>query len=630
MISYPSKNKILMKLEKILDNLNSFEKNAFLKIINNLKNNKKDTKEIDKILSSPDNDLKNYDSVQIAEVFFLLEEDYVNYIKDEFTKASSQLDLLIDFISRDGNTIMKQDWFSRLYEKEIKTVTTKITAFKKELNSEKPDIDAERLRDYKIYSACVHTAYNNDAANNSDLKITGDEQSILDTLAHHLELSQDERILIKYSILPIEKLNIDAVINDLKERGIIFYSKKNNTIYVADEIVRILRKIRGKEIGDKFFRRVLRKLREPQINMIARKHNIDRTLSLEEKIKEIIAKGISFTGVLKEDIYKPDVKQLDRRKMITELCDNSLKINPTIKGANLDEKISNLILYFEAVEKDERISISHDGYENLLRDLNETLPALNKIIRDIFELQEENVLDHEYLLDYNLKPRDVLELLTDAQLEEFAKARGTKVRGDLVSNILEAYKDSENIYIENYTNIGCRNLLALKENGINIKEADLGIKFEDITKSIFGKLGFDVDEKLRKKINTAKDKIDIILNLGNNDLIIVECKSLKESGYNKFSSISRQLKAYRTNVENQKEGYKIAKILVVAPDFSDDFVTDCREDCELNISLLTASSLSKILEGFKKTTRKEFPHNLFMKDVLIQEDVILKAISKWN
>lgn len=619
-----------MKLEKILDNLNSFEKNAFLKIINNLKNSRKDTKEIEKILSSSSSDLKNYDSVQIAEVFFLLEDEYTSYIKGEFTKASSQLDLLIDLISRDGNSIMKQEWFSRLYEKEIKSIQAKVISFKSELKSEKPEIPAERLRDYKIYLECLRTAYHNDATNNSDLKITCDEQSILDTLARNLELSQDERILIKYSILPIQKLNIDNVINDLKDRGIIFYSKKNNTIYVADEIIRILRGIRGKEVADKFFRRVLRQLREPQINMIARKHNIDRTLSVDEKIKQIIAKGISFSGVLKEDIYKPDVKQLDRRKVVTDLCDNNLQITPSIKGANLDEKIVNLIAYFETVEKDDRVSISHDGYEKLLLDLGETLPVLNKIIKDTFELQEENVLNHEYLLDYNLKPRDILELLTDTQLEEFAKAREIKVRGNLVSNILGAYKNSENIYIENYENIGCRNLQALKDNGINMKEADLGVKFEDITKSIFGKLGFNVDEKLRKKINTAKDKIDIIINLGNNDLIIVECKSLKESGYNKFSSISRQLKAYKNLVEGQKDDYKIAKILVVAPDFSDDFITDCREDCELNISLLTASTLVKILDGFKKTSRKEFPHNLFMKDVLIQEDVILKAISKWN
>ncbi len=43
---------------------------------------------------------------------------------------------------------------------------------------------------------------------------------------------------------------------------------------------------------------------------------------------------------------------------------------------------------------------------------------------------------------------------------------------------------------------------------------------------------------------TAKDNIDIVLNFGNNDLILVECKTVKESGYNKFGSVSRQLKAY--------------------------------------------------------------------------------------
>ena len=53
-----------------------------------------------------------------------------------------------------------------------------------------------------------------------------------------------------------------------------------------------------------------------------------------------------------------------------------------------------------------------------------------------------------------------------------------------------------------------------------------------------------MDEDFRKKLNTTKDNIDIVLNLGNNDLILVECKTVKESGYNKFSSVSRQLKAY--------------------------------------------------------------------------------------
>ena len=166
----------------------------------------------------------------------------------------------------------------------------------------------------------------------------------------------------------------------------------------------------------------------------------------------------------------------------------------------------------------------------------------------------------------------------------------------------------------------------LKENGIRIKESELGIKFENLTKIIFKNLGFNVDEKLRKTINTKKDKIDIILNLGNNNLILIECKTVKESGYNKFSSVSRQLKAYINLTKSNN--YNVTKLLLIAPEFSDDFVNECELEYELNLSLITASSLIKILEGFKKSKHKQFPYKLLLRDVLIKEERILKAICK--
>jgi hypothetical protein len=127
-------------------------------------------------------------------------------------------------------------------------------------------------------------------------------------------------------------------------------------------------------------------------------------------------------------------------------------------------------------------------------------------------------------------------------------------------------------------------------------------------------------------LNTSKDKIDIVINLDNNDLILIECKTVKENGYNKFSSVSRQLKAYTDLAKINN--YKVIKSLLVAPDFSDDFIKDCGLEYELNLSLITASSLVKILEGFKNSKHKQFPYNLLMRDVLIQEDRILKAIDK--
>ena len=81
--------------------------------------------------------------------------------------------------------------------------------------------------------------------------MTDDEQSILNTLAMQLGLSQEEVKLIKYQILPVKKQAIDDVINELKTLGVIFFSKKNNTIYLADEMVRLLRLLRGKEVADK-------------------------------------------------------------------------------------------------------------------------------------------------------------------------------------------------------------------------------------------------------------------------------------------------------------------------------------------------------------------------------------------
>ena len=616
-----------MKLEKILDNINSLEKNAFLKIIDNIISNEpKNLKRIDKILSENDKNLKNVDNINIAKVFDLVKDEFAEIIKSEFVNTSSQLDIIIDIIIRDGNSLMKQDWFARLYEKEIRNLKKKIAELKKQLESEKSDIEEFRKRDYNIYKACVYTAYFNDNVNNRDTKVTNDELSILLTLSQKLELSQEEVKLINYIIIPPQKLEIEIVINDLKNIGVIFFSKKNNQIYIADEIVRVLRKLREKELADKFYRRFLKLLREPQINLICRKHNIDRTQPLNDKIKAIIKEGISFTNLLKNELHKDGIKLSDKKKFVNEIWDKGMQMPNTLKGTTLEDKISNLISYFEEIEKDEKVGISIDGYEQLLIDLNVSFRRLNKIAREEFEMQDENVLRSQYLLDYNIKPRDILDLIDAKDLTGFCEQRGIKRRGNIFINILDAYKDTENLYIENYELIGFRNLNGLKENGISIKESELGLKFEDITKSIFEKLGFNVDEDLKKNLNSKKDKIDIVLNLGDDGLIIVECKTVKESGYNKFSSVTRQLKSYINLATGN--GYNVVKSLLVAPDFSDDFVNDCDLDFELNLSLITASSLLKILEAFKISKHKQFPYQLLMKDVLIKEDRIIKAIKK--
>ncbi|ASO04110.1 hypothetical protein [Arenibacter algicola] len=389
-------------------------------------------------------------------------------------------------------------------------------------------------------------------------------------------------------------------------------------------MVRLLRKVRKKEVAEKFYRRTLKLLREPIINQIAKEHNIDRKLANSQKIEQIIKEGISFTNLLSSEIYKQGITLTEKKKTLNELCEKGLNI-PNLKGSTLEDKINSLIEHFENVEKDEKVGISIDGFDKMLSELNQSLPKLNKDLKDQFELQDEYVMNADFLLDYNIKPRDILDLITKPELSKFIKDNGIKQRGDDILNILEHYKDVENLYLENYENVGYRNLNLLKENGISVKESELGLKFEELTKTIFKSLGFNVDDKFKNQLNTQKDMMDILLNLGNNEIIIAECKTIKEKGYNKFSTVSRQLKSYQSLA--LKNNLRIVKILLVAPEFSDDFIYDCEMDTEMNLSLLKASSLSKIFEAFKESKYQEFPHVLF-RDIVINEERIIKALTK--
>lgn len=616
-----------MKLEIILEQLNSIEKISFLKILSNIidKSPKKE-REIEKILQT-DKDLRNVDNLNIAKVFGLLENEFVNYVKSQLLDASSQFDIIIDILIRDGNCIMTRERFNKLFENEIKILEHKIKNFEKEVLDETSEISEHRKRDYKIYKECFKTAYFNDLENNQDSKITTDEQSILNTLSKNLGLSQEEIKLSKYSILKIKSFDLETSINNLKNLGTIFYSKKTFKIYVADEIVRALRKVRGKVVADKFIRHVLKQLREPQINLIAKNHNIDWRSQIEVKIKNIINEGISLKDILSEDIYKEDVKISEKKMFINEFIEKDLNIMQ-LGGATIDEKLDNLIHYFDQTDKDEKIGISLDGYNKMLFDLDTHCHKFRKLVLNEFELQEgiEEIFKGDYLLDYNIKPIDILDIIPEQDLRNFCEKLSIKLRGNLISNIIEYYKDVDDLNIENYNAIASRDLNTLKKNGINIKESDLGVKFEEITKSIFIKLGFNVDEKLRKTINSPKDKIDIVLNLNNNKLIIIECKTIKEAGYNKFSSVSRQIKSYVKRAE--LKGFQVIKPILVAPDYSVEFEKECREEYELNLSLITADTLVNILNGFKNTKLTEFPYQLLMKDVLIKEESILKAINK--
>lgn len=609
-----------MKLIEVLDRTNTIEKTSFYKVLN-LLIDQGGTDEIEEILNNNSRQVKEIDHENICKVFNLLKDDYKKYIKSELATNLSQLDILIDILIRDGNLILKDRWFEDLYRKELSTLKDSSEQFIQLVESESKELDELRRRDYNIYRECVHTAYVNDDLNNSDRRVTADEYSLLQTLSEGLELSNEEVRLINFNVVPLKALDLDTIIKQLKDLSIIFYHKKDYKIYVPDEIVKILREIRGKAIADKYLRRILKSLKGPQLSLICKRHSINQRISTEEKIKEIINQGISLKSILNHGIHKEGTSITDKKKELNSLME---VIGVPVKGSTLDEKIGTIVEHFNGIERDETIGISLDGYKALCVDLNEGLPELNSYLKSEFEFQEGNVLEAEFLADHNIKPRDILDMLTKEDLRKFCEFRSVSFRGDEIQNILNAYTDTESIYIENYINIGNRDLAALKANNINISTADFGIKYEEVSKLILKDLGFDVDDNLKSQLNTSKDKIDILIKTGSDEVIIVECKTAKSTKYNKFSACSRQIKAYQKLAE--LNGYRVMKTLLIAPDFTPDFIEECDLDIELNLSLITSETLYNIWNGFKQAPHQVFPINLLMRDAVISDQKILKAL----
>ncbi len=612
-----------MKISEILPVVNTFEKNHFLRVVEHLiSTGPKRQKKVEEILNGIDGQIKNADNLSVESVFNLISEEYVTHIKCEFGNASNQLDIAVDILIRDGNSLMSREWLMKLYEKEIRQIRDKIKSFDAVIEAE----EDPRTRDYRIYRKCIAEAYTNDLKNNRDERVTGDEQSVLNALIEGLELSHEEVKLINYSVVPLKKMDIDELIAYLVRCGILFYSKKNHQLYVPDEVIEALRTIRGKEIPDKVFKRILKQLKASQINLIARKHNIEYKLDTAEKINEIIQEGISFTKVIGSAIHKPGSTKTEKRKVIVDLIENKLKIEERIGGASLEDKITSLIEYVNRKDREDSISISVHGYDKLLSDLHQSIPDFAAKIKQEFELQDSVQLKAPTLLLYNLKPLDILYVMTDEEIKGFCEAVKVSTRGDEINNILESYKDIKNLYLENYLHISNRDLNALKANNISIKESELGVQYESLTKDLFRKLKLNVDDSLRSKLNTAKDKIDILINLGNDDVIIVECKTKKDTRFNTYSSASRQIKAYKELAE--KKGLKVVKTFIIASSFGDDFVNECGLDYDLNLSLMTSESLLEIYTAFQETNLSEFPYKILLRDVLINSDRVVRSITK--
>lgn len=613
-----------MKLSKILDLTNFQEKTSFYKIVDQLINSTEYSEVVQNELNR--SSLKEVENDKIEKVFSLVTKGFESYVFNEVYSSLNQYDIIFDILIRDGNSILDLKWLHELYKRELFNLQNEAIEFAKLIETENKEIEESRRRDYNIYKSCVEIAFNNDEKNNLGKKITPDEFSILKTLSDKLNLSNQEVRLIHFIVIPFEQIDENTLLKQIKELGVGVYSKKTNKVYIADDIIKVLRKIRNKQLPDKYFRRILKNFRDKEINQICKNHSIQfKSVEVNSKIKTIINQGISLSTILTRDVLSENVNLNDRKKELNAIMVN-LGVEP--KGLTLEDKANIIIEYFNQLEKDEKAGISIDGYIKLCKDMDASELGFEDLLSNNFEYiderNNEKFLNPEILLDHGIKPKDLLELVPKDNLRDFCTYMNIKTRGDLVDNILEAYTDAQNHFIENYIHLGNRDINTLKQNGINLSVEEIGLKYEEITKRLLADLGFVVDEDLRKKLSTAKDKIDILIKQTENEVILVECKTAKSNKYNKFSQCSRQMKSYHKLLSDNN--YKVTKSLLIAPDFTSDFIDECEVEMDLNLSLISSDVLLNIWEGFKKAPQKVFPVNLLMRDALINDEKILKAL----
>jgi len=536
------------------------------------------------------------------------------------------LDILSDIIVRDGNCIMSRDWFKILVEKEIKSIKERIKFFETILENKNKDIESKRIRDYRIFLNCTKTAFNNDISAGSDAKITSDEWTILFTLKNELSLSSDEYRTLLYLAIgncELEKHDIDESIKKLRDNGIGFFKRSVQNIYIPDEIINMLREIKGINLAEKYTRRIIKCLDNRQINKIKKNHGI-KEIERYEKIESIIKKGVRVRKILSDEIFNEDTKENEKKKILYDIIENKLEIHLASYGRTIDERIDHLIAHFKNLDQDKNIGISRDGFERMLLDLRK-IKNMEKLVRTEFEIEPKVELTNETLLDYNIRPKDILYLIPLDDLKSFCVDKNISYRGkNIINCILSSYRESENIYIENYVLIATNDINGLKNNGIEIKSKDIGLVFENTTKAIFKRLSLNVNEELKKRINSKRDKADIILDLGNQEIIIIECKSSKKE-YSKFTNVIRQVKSYAQIYS--RNGFNIKGIIIVSGCFTDDFIHECNTFYDLKVTLIEAQTLVNIYEEFKQSKLNVFPVTLF-RHGLLQEDVIVKALKK--
>ncbi len=608
-----------MKLEGILSNLNQVEKTKFINVIDNFiqENN----------ISKPYSQIKQASNKEIVNLFVQALPYFRKYLVEKLSYINPSVSLLTDILSRDGNSVARISWIETLYLKEKERLEGKV----KQLTLIENDSDSftEYEKRMSIYYACLNEAYNNDIRNNQEPKISSDERSILNVLSNKLEITHEDRVTIEYMIKPCAQRAISDELNELRNLGVLFIKNKEQTVYIPDEIVEILNEIKGKIISDKYLIRMLRCLTDAELSNVLKYHNqrirgVERT----EKINNIVHLGLDIKRILSVYIFPEKITQNERKERLKSLI-GDLSLDAQRMGTTVDSRIDIIIDSLKELFKVESNLLSSAGYDSFIEKMNGFFDEsrgkdfFSNLIREQFEIEGLEKIDSNRLKILSITPNDILYILDSQDVKEIVKYLGVSNRGNIRANIIDSFNDATDKLIENYSLLATRNMNALVAKGLTLNEADIGVKFEEATRSILEQLGLNVDEELRKEINTSKDKVDLIIS-NNDDVIVGEMKTCKEGEYNSYSSVSRQTKSYVKLCEQQ--GKNVTQVLVIAPSFSQDFIEHAELDPDINISLMEAQGLYDIYKTYKSKKNPTFSIQWLQKGGLLKHSLILKRI----
>lgn len=614
-----------MKLNQVLSNINQVEKSKFISCLDKLCSGAMHSdKQLAQSVNKIDGQIKNASGSEITALFSLVSSHFKNEIQEQIAMSGAQIGLLINILTRDGNSIARTSWIETLYNKEWNHLKKSSKELQAEIDLSANTDDFDRGVMLSIYQDCLNVAFLNDEKSNREAKISDDERSILNVLADRLSISMDEASAIENIIDPVPKNNALDGLNTLREMGVLFISRKRSEVLIADEVVAILNEIQGKELADKHTLRILRCFTDAELSNILRHYGKKvRGVDRADKIQTIIHSRIGIRHILHRDIFAANETQNQRKERLKNLI-AELYLSVDKIGTTLDDRINVIIDTLNKSASDEFETLSAAGFKELYSTLQIHFPKLEKLLKSEFELEDAEVLDTDKLRALSITPVDILYLLSNDEIKAVRDKMSLPKRGNARQLILESFANANDKLIENYAALAKRDLASLKAAGIEITEAEIGVKFEEITKEIFETLNLVVDEDIRKAINTAKDKADIIISLSDDDVIIGEAKTCKNGDFAKYSTTSRQVKAYATRCENQ--GKRVAQVLIIAPSFSDDFVESAEMDTEVNISLLEAQGLKLIYDAFKARRNPKFSAKLLTKGGLLKAGLIAKNI----